>query len=272
MPIVVARLRVPVLVLGVLLAAASPLHRLAWISWSGVVLILVSVASTFLSGLHVQREPTAVHPPVHGRWIAVNSPADKVPSHGVHSAGQTYAIDLVYWPDASRLWQSVHGWPLMRRPSAFPGFGQPIVAPADATVIRCRSRWRDHWSRNSWPALLYLMVEGAARELIGPGGLLGNHVILKLNDGTYAALAHLKRGSITVTKGQVVRAGQRLAECGSSGNSSEPHIHFQLMDTARTAFAAGLPFRFAGYDMPRSGTFLVTSSRSFAPQRPPSAS
>ena len=149
---------------------------------------------------------------------------------------------------------------LLRRPETFPGFGQPIFAPADGRVVRTRAWWRDHWSRNSWPALLYLFLEGSVRELLGPSGLLGNHVVVDLGDGTYAALAHLKRRSIKVTKGQAVRAGQQLAECGNSGNSSEPHIHFQLMDTSRTAFAAGLPFRFAGYDMLKNGQPLVATA------------
>jgi murein DD-endopeptidase MepM/ murein hydrolase activator NlpD len=91
------------------------------------------------------------------------------------------------------------------------------------------------------------------------GALLGNHVVLDLGGGIYAVLAHLKRGSIGVQKGQVVRVGQKLAECGNSGNSSEPHIHFQLMDTPRAAFAAGLPFRFCGHDMPKNGKPLVSA-------------
>jgi Peptidase family M23 len=261
MPIVVARLRVPSLVIGMLLVLTSPLHHLAWVSWLGGGLILVSMATTFMPGGHVKREPIPVHSPVQGRWIAVNSPADKVPSHGVHSAGQTYAIDLVYWPDTSKTWKSVHSWPLFQRPEAFPGFGQPIFAPADGRVVRTRGVWRDHWSRNSWPALVYLFLEGSARELLGPSGLLGNHVVLDLGDGTYAALAHLKRRSNRVKEGELVRAGQQLAECGNSGNSSEPHIHFQLMDTSRTAFAAGLPFCFAGSEMPKNGEPLVAAVR-----------
>jgi hypothetical protein len=256
--IVLARIRVACFVLAMLLVLTSPLHHLAWISWVGAAMVLLSVATTFTPG-GVEREPVPMRSPVTGRWIAVNSPADKIPSHGVHSAGQTYAIDLLCWPDASEPWKSVHRWPLARKPQTFPGFGQPICAPADGRVVRTRGWWRDHWSRNSWPALLYLFLEGSARELIGPGALLGNHVVLDLGDGIYAVLAHLKRGSIGVQKGQVVRVGQKLAECGNSGNSSEPHIHFQLMDTPRAAFAAGLPFRFSGHDMPKNGQPLVSA-------------
>jgi hypothetical protein len=36
--------------------------------------------------------------PVSGRWVAWNSPVDRVPSHHLHAYGQTYAIDLVCSP------------------------------------------------------------------------------------------------------------------------------------------------------------------------------
>ncbi|MGP9539878.1 M23 family metallopeptidase [Brachybacterium sp. AOP43-C2-M15] len=62
-------------------------------------------------------------------------------------------------------------------------------------------------------------------------------------DGTVVAvLAHLRRGSLQVAPGDRVTAGQQLAECGNSGNSSDPHVHFQLMDGEDIATAHGLPF------------------------------
>lgn len=258
--VVAARLRLPTLICGVLLVVTSPLHGQPVVSWAGAVLVAASVLSTFVRGLAVRREPVVVEVPVRGRWIAINSPADKVPSHGVHSTGQTHAIDLVHWPDPGTVWTPVHRWPLMRRPEDFPGFGQPVLAPADGRVVRTSNSWRDHWSRNSWPALLYAFVEGSARELLGPGALLGNHVILDLGDGTYAALAHLRRGSITVSEGQVVRAGQQLAECGNSGNTSEPHVHFQLMDRRRPAVAAGLPFVFRDREVPKNEEAMIAGA------------
>lgn len=228
-----------------------------WVSGLGALLLLASVAITFLPPVGVTREPSEVQSPVRGRWLAVNSPASKVPSHGVHSAGQTYAIDLLHWPDEHQEWKPIHRRPLTRRPSSFPAFGQPIYAPVDGTVVRARDWWRDHRSRNSVPALLYFYLEGTVRELAGPSALLGNHLVIDSGDGTFAALAHLKRRSITVAKGQRVRAGQQLAECGNSGNTSEPHLHFQLMDRADVAIAAGLPFAFTRHETPKNGEAFV---------------
>ena len=128
-----------------------------------------------------------------------------------------------------------------------------MLAPAGGVVVRAHDRERDHWSRTSPPAMLYLLLEGAPRELLRPGRILGNHVVLDLGDGVYALFAHLRRGSLRVRRGERVEPGQQLAECGNSGNSSEPHLHFQLMDHPSVLLAAGLPMRFDRLDGERAG-------------------
>ena len=109
-----------------------------------------------------------------------------------------------------------------------------------------RNTARDHRSRSTWAAFAYLIGEGFARELGGSRHILGNHVVIDLGEGAYAVLAHLQRGSATVVPGQDVRRGDVVGRCGNSGNSSEPHLHFQLMDRPWVFVAAGLPFVFAG--------------------------
>ncbi|WP_246231224.1 M23 family metallopeptidase [Mycolicibacterium sediminis] len=251
--------RLPLILIGIALTLTSPLHHEVWLSAGGAALIMLGVASAWLPIRRVDREPVTVLPPVRGRWLGVNSPADKVPSHGVHSNGQTYAIDFVYWPDEDVEWKAVRPWPMVQQPTAFPGFGQPVFAPVTGTVVHAADRRRDHWSRKSWPALAYFfIVEGPVRELIGPSMLLGNHVVVDAGDGTFAVLAHLRRGSVSVEVGQTVDAGDRVAECGNSGNTTEPHLHFQLMDRRRASTAAGIPFRFAGHATPGNGEPLVS--------------
>ena len=85
-----------------------------------------------------------------------------------------------------------------------------------------------------------------ATERLGANlaALLGAVGVFLAAVGVYAVLAHLRRGSLRVRKGQSVRAGDVLAECGNSGNSTEPHLHFQLMDHPNPVFAAGLPVSF----------------------------
>ncbi|MEU8662866.1 M23 family metallopeptidase [Actinoplanes philippinensis] len=202
--------------------------------------------------------PVELSPPVRGRWVAINSPGTGAPSHGVRAYGQTYAVDLLQpSPDAP----ATIGWsPRTRAPQSFPCFGAPVLAMAAGTVVAATGGRRDHRSRHTWPTLAWMMTgEALARELGGVSWILGNHVIVRHDDGTFAAYAHLRRSSVLVRPGDAVAAGQRLAEVGNSGNTSEPHLHVQLMDDPRPTAAAGIPMRwtalaFAGEKDPRWST------------------
>ncbi|WTG18765.1 M23 family metallopeptidase [Streptomyces decoyicus] len=210
-------------------------------------------------------EAVEVAAPVTGRWKALNSPADKVPSHGTRSYGQAYAIDIVAEPEPGAR-PGFGWWPLVRRNEDFPAFGAPLLAVADATVVRTDDRQRDHLSRTSWPAAIYMLaVEGAVRVLGGARRVVGNHVILDLGDGTYALYAHVRRGSLTVRTGDRVRAGQPLGQCGDSGNSSEPHVHFQLMDGEDPETATGVPFTWRGIGVPANGELFDAEEAAGAP-------
>jgi hypothetical protein len=241
--ILAARMRLPLIVIGVLLIAAGAIGAGGAFALIGLAVMVAGLALYFWIG-GVRADPIRVRPPIVGRWAAVNSPGSKVPSHGLHAWGQTYAVDLLHVPRGE--YEPTYGWSDgFRPPEDFPSFGQPVLAPGDGVVVNVDDRQEDHASRTSWPALAWFFLEGLAREAMGARGILGNHVILRLDDGmAYAALAHLRHGSALVRPGERVRAGQQVAECGNTGNSTEPHVHFQVMDLPRAAFAAGLPFRF----------------------------
>ncbi len=236
-----------------------------WATWIPLVVSVVLMLAPHrkTTDLHSPpSEPVEVAPPVTGRWSAVNSPADKVPSHGTRAYGQAYAIDIVAeseeHPRPGRGW-----WPIARRNSDFPGFGAPLTAVADGTVVRATDRARDHLSRTSVLSLLYLLFfESSFREVGGAGKLVGNHLVLDLGGGTYAMYAHLQRGSLTVREGETVRAGQPVARCGNSGNSSEPHVHFQLMDGPDLDTARGVPFRWTEVGVPANGEVFTVGAPS----------
>ncbi|GAA3746885.1 hypothetical protein HDA32_001441 [Spinactinospora alkalitolerans] len=239
LPVLLARVRVPLMWGGALLLAFGGLLHLSW--WVRGPVFAIGLLVYLRLG-RVRGEPRTVAPPVRGRWMALSSPADHVPSQGMHAYGQTYAVGLVAEPgDGSR---PDIGWrPLSRAPEDFPGFGAPVYAPVDGVVVRAHDRQRDHRSRTSWPWLFGMIAESAVRELRGPAGLLGNHVVIDLGDGAFAALAHLKKGSLLVRPGDRVAVGDPVARCGNSGSSTEPQVRFQLMDAPRAWLAAGLPFR-----------------------------
>lgn len=56
----------------------------------------------------------------------------------------------------------------------------------------------------------------------------GNHVLIRLYDGKFVLLAHLKPGSIAAFPGTWVKPGDLLGHCGNSGRSPQPHIHLHL--------------------------------------------
>jgi murein DD-endopeptidase MepM/ murein hydrolase activator NlpD len=133
-------------------------------------------------------------------------------------------------------------WPVARSPGNYPAFGEPLLAPADGRVVSVSDGQRDHLSRSSMAGLLHLLAEGFVRSLVRPRHLLGNHLVLDPGDGVHAVFAHPRRGSLKVAAGDRVARGQPPAECGNSGNSSEPHLHFQLMDGPDITVARGLRF------------------------------
>lgn len=212
-----------------------------------VVVFLGAVAVSLVVGLVPRRgptgPPTVLAPPINGRCRALNSPVDKVPSHGTHSYGQSEAIDLLHDPeDGTRpSFGDGHGF---QRPEVFPAFGQPITAPCAGQVVAIAGRARDHRARTSWLAYGYLAVEALLRPAGGVRAVIGNHVIIARDRGGFVLVAHLRRGSAVVEVGDRVSPGQVLAQVGNSGNSSEPHIHLQVMDHRRPTIAAGLPFEF----------------------------
>lgn len=57
-------------------------------------------------------------------------------------------------------------------------------------------------------------------------------------------MAHLKKDSITIKVGDSVSRGQLIAKCGNTGNSTEPHLHFQLQTGQSFYSSAGLPVQF----------------------------
>jgi hypothetical protein len=191
-------------------------------------------------------QPRWLDPPVRGRWVGLNSPADKVPSHGIRAYGQAYAIDILHPAPADA--PTSLGWDAgLRDPAGFSCFGEPVHAVAPGTVVAAHDGMRDQRSRSSWPSIIWLLtVEGFLRELAGPRFHVGNHLVLDHGDGTFTAYAHLRHGSIRVATGDRVGAGQQLAEVGNTGNTSEPHLHVQLMDHPSVTAASGLPFRWRG--------------------------
>ncbi|MGH7829218.1 MAG: M23 family metallopeptidase, partial [Candidatus Binatia bacterium] len=70
----------------------------------------------------------------------------------------------------------------------------------------------------------------------------GNYLVIDIGGGLYAFYAHLIPGSLKVKLGDTVEPGQVLAALGNTGNSSEPHLHFHLIDNANPLAGQGQPY------------------------------
>ncbi|MEV4936899.1 transglycosylase family protein [Streptomyces zaomyceticus] len=69
-------------------------------------------------------------------------------------------------------------------------------------------------------------VAGGRIVSAGWGGAYGYQIVLRHDDGRYSQYAHLS--ALSVREGQRVTAGQRIGRSGSTGNSSGPHLHFEV--------------------------------------------
>ncbi|SFF25268.1 Murein DD-endopeptidase MepM and murein hydrolase activator NlpD, contain LysM domain [Paenibacillus catalpae] len=67
----------------------------------------------------------------------------------------------------------------------------------------------------------------------------GNAVIIDHGNGLWTLYGHIRNGGIKVEKGQSVKKGQKIAEVGSTGNSTGPHLHFEVRKNEATVDPAG---------------------------------
>lgn len=206
--------------------------------------------------------PLAVPGP--GRWLAQNSPASRIPSHGTRRYALEQSIDLTPVGEDDR--SARYGLRAFLRPEPpeeFVGFGREIRAPVAGSIRLAHDGEQDHAAHRGLPSVAYMLTQGR-RAADGWVGLAGNHLVIEADAsvagaGVFVALCHLQRGSLAVAVGQQVRMGQFLARCGNSGNSTEPHLHLQVMDAADPAIAQALPFTFPG-GVPRNGAVITAES------------
>lgn len=192
--------------------------------------------------------------PFTGRWLTQNSPADRMPSHGTALFASSYAIDFVPVDERG------HTAPITPRtlfsaepPTLFPGFGRPILAPVDGIVVSIADTAPDHHAYRGLPSIGYALGQ-RRRAAEGWTALAGNHVLIE-SSGFVVAVCHLKSGSVGVRPGQQIRCGDELGGCGNSGNSTEPHVHLQVIDRIDIDHAVAVPLSLRGR-LPRNGEMV----------------
>jgi murein DD-endopeptidase len=187
----------------------------------------------------VIQEPVPVlAAPLRGSlWIAFNalSSADHRRSlnaiDGRERIPQRFAID---WMQLGPDRRQFHGD--KKSNADYYGYGAEVLAVANGNI----SDLKDGLPENTGSS------ERSSRT-ITIDNAVGNYVIVDLGRGRFALYAHLQPGSLRVKVGDKVSAGQVLARLGNSGNSDEPHLHFQLMDSNSPLGSEGIPCEFASF-------------------------
>ncbi|MEV6683234.1 M23 family metallopeptidase [Streptomyces erythrochromogenes] len=187
-------------------------------------------------------KPRVISPPVKGdNWVAANGCCGTGEAHrpalntlnGKLGNSQRFAIDWMKLDDDGKFYSGDK-----TKNESFANYGQAIYAVADGTI----SSTLDNVEGGT-PGTL-----PAKDPVLGPKltvqNVDGNHIIQDLGDGTWAMYAHLVKGSLLVKPGDKVKKGQKIADLGNTGNSSGPHLHFQLMDNPSLLQADAVPYVF----------------------------
>ncbi|MFI8192918.1 M23 family metallopeptidase [Streptomyces sp. NPDC085946] len=112
---------------------------------------------------------------------------------------KTYKLSASF-AQAGGMWQSTHSGQDFAVPT-----GTPVLAVHDGTVVK------------------------AGGNGAGDGPAYGNAVVIKHGNGSYSQYAHLSKVNVKI--GQAVKTGQKIALSGNTGNSSGPHLHFEIRTT-----------------------------------------
>jgi murein DD-endopeptidase MepM/ murein hydrolase activator NlpD len=75
-------------------------------------------------------------------------------------------------------------------------------------------------------------------------GSMGNYIIIKHADGTFAEYFHIQHNGALVQLGQQVGAGQHIALSGATGHVTGPHLHFSVFQNITGQQRLSLPTRF----------------------------
>ncbi|MGP4113966.1 M23 family metallopeptidase [Streptomyces sp. 4N509B] len=110
------------------------------------------------------------------------------------------------------------------------GYTAPVAAAASTGYGVAGSLWSSgyHTGTDFSAASGTPVVSIAAGEVVkaGDGGAYGNEIVILHADGHYSQYAHLS--SISVSVGQQVGSGDQIGLVGTTGNSTGPHLHFEV--------------------------------------------
>ena len=196
-------------------------------------LVVTSVIDGLVTPVERDRVMVLAPPLVNGDWLVGDGPSNSsphrralVPLNGKARISQRFAVDLVEIGPNGNTWHDNRS-----RPQNFWGFGEQVHAVASGEVVAVVDSIADNAPDQPLPAPSIPRIAG-------------NYVIVRIGPSTFFMVAHLARGSVRVKPGQHVRSGEVLGLLGNSGQTTGPHLHFQVMDAPSPLAAEGIPFVF----------------------------
>ena len=141
-------------------------------------------------------------------------------------------------------------------------YGADVLAAADGRVTSVTNDQQEDSSAMQRPDetqeayFARLQKEQGERLAKGLTAITGNYVMIDHGKNEYSLYAHLQPGSVGIRVGDQVKAGDVIGKLGSSGNSTEPHLHFHVCDKPDPLKCAGIPVNFSNItiqwaDLPR---------------------
>jgi len=192
--------------------------------------------------------------PLAGTWYVGAAPS--LHSHHRWAVNEEFALDLVALAGDGK----THKADGVRLDDYY-GYGREVLAVADGTVVDVTTNGVESNEMlrkpGESPDDFDQRTRAKQNELLAQGykAVIGNCVVVKHAGGEYSQYAHLKQGSVRVKAGDKVARGQVLGQLGQTGNSTEPHLHFQLTDGPDPMYSRGIPIVFK--DLPVEGLDLV---------------
>jgi hypothetical protein len=186
-----------------------------------------------------RHRPIVLSPPVGGGdWYASEGCCDPATHHrgglisinGRMLVPQRFAIDWYQLDSSHRAWVGDPG-----QLSSYLSYRQPAIAAAPGTVVRTQDGLPNNPDIPQPPTIPPIQ------------NTVGNHVVLRVAPGVYLLYGHFQPGSLRVHVGERVRRGQVLGLIGTSGNSTTPHLHFQVMTTPTFFPTDSPPFVFGRF-------------------------
>jgi biotin carboxyl carrier protein len=216
-------------------------------------------AMTVISpAVRVDKNPVVtIASPLDGmNLVAANGPSNTslhrralIPVNGHAYISQRYAID---WVEAYSDGKTYQGDAADNK--SYKIYGAEIHSVADGVVTEVKDGIPQNVPNAETHAVPITL------ETIG-----GNHVIVDIGGGRYAFYAHMQPGSPRVKVGDHVKTGQVLGLVGNTGNSSQPHLHFDICDASSMLACEGLPYAFASFEVTGDANGEGTGVKAVAP-------